>query len=233
MRKPSRSKPNIAFVIAHPDDLSNSMGGTAWLLKERYRLHVFCITRGERGIAGKSLAEAGRIRGKEQQAESKLLGAELTFMNLVNGDAFATRELCARLARRLKKLAPAALFTLWPINTHRDHVVAYTAAAMALQQAELYWKAEVYFSENDPGGQTMQFDPDVYVNIDDIVEHKRELVRCHRSQFADEQAVEKVIQRNVIRGRLARCQFAEGFKTLAPVVNSRWGRRANRILLEL
>lgn len=225
--------PSIVFVIAHPDDLSNSMGGTACLLKKRYRLHVLCLTRGERGIKGKSLAEAGRIRGKEQRAESKLLGAKLTFLNLINGDAYATRELCAQLARRLKKLAPAAVFTLWPINTHPDHVVVYTATVLALQQAQLYWKVELYFSENDPGGQTMQFDPDVYVNIDDVIERKRELVRCHRSQFPDEPVVEKVIQRNVIRGRLARCQFAEGFKTLAPLVNRRWGRKANRILLEL
>ena len=34
-------KPNIAIIVAHPDDLAHAMGGTAWLLKDRYKLHAF------------------------------------------------------------------------------------------------------------------------------------------------------------------------------------------------
>ena len=46
------SRPAIAFVTGHPDDVAFAMGGTAWLLKDKYQLHVFCATRGERGYPG-------------------------------------------------------------------------------------------------------------------------------------------------------------------------------------
>ena len=39
---------NIVFIVAHPDDMAYGMGGTAWLLKEKYNLHILCTTRGEK-----------------------------------------------------------------------------------------------------------------------------------------------------------------------------------------
>lgn len=51
--KSGKDRPPVAFVLAHPDDLDHSMGGTAWMLKDAYDLHVFCATKGEHGIRGK------------------------------------------------------------------------------------------------------------------------------------------------------------------------------------
>ena len=47
------SRRSIAFVVAHPDDVAFSFGGTAWLLHEQYKLHVLCASKGERGYAWK------------------------------------------------------------------------------------------------------------------------------------------------------------------------------------
>ena|GEM_PF-5257049 len=38
-------KPPVVFVVAHPDDVAFSMGGTARLHKDRYHLHVKWKTR--------------------------------------------------------------------------------------------------------------------------------------------------------------------------------------------
>ena len=234
-------KPNIAVVVAHPDDLAHAMGGTAWLLKDRYQLHVFCASRGERGYVDpqgrKGLdkprsPEVAALRSDEEAAACSLLGADLAFLDQANDEICADRPLIQSLAQSLTALSPVAVFTLWPINVP-DHVAVSAATIQALRRAGIFHTTELYFFENGMGGQTNQFIPDLYVNITDVIERKRELVRCHRSQNPDEAAVAEVLERNVIRGQFARCDYAEPFKTPDPLVNARWGRKARYLLLDL
>jgi LmbE family N-acetylglucosaminyl deacetylase len=222
----------VVFVTAHPDDLAHAMGGTAVLLSRRYQVHVLCLTRGERGIRGKSMAQAAAIRSREEQAAAALLGARVTFLGQVDGEIFADRAICAKVARILKALRPKALFTLWPLNVP-DHFMCYTIAIKALHLAGIFYTTEVYMGENGIGGQTNQFDPDLYVDITTVVEAKREMVRCHRSQNPGEASVERVLERNRLRGMMARCDFAEPFKSVMALANRRWGRRAGSLLLGL
>jgi len=111
--------------------------------------------------------------------------------------------------------------------------MAYTLSIKALEMAERLYETEIYMSENNIGGQTCQFNPDVYVNIDAMVDQKREVIRCHKSQNPTEEHVEKVILRNRFRGMMARCEYAEPFKTVFPIMNDRWGRKSHTILLDL
>ena len=225
-------KPKIVFIIAHPDDLSHSMGGTAFLLKQDYDLHVLCLTKGEHGIKGKTPDEAGAIREKEEAAACKILDAKLTFLGQIDAFTYADKEICEKVAAILKDLQPKAVFTLWPINEHPDHIVVHGISVKALMLAGLYHQTELYFSENQMGVQTNQFDPDVYINISEVIETKKDLMRCHHSQNPTEADVERYFQRNVFRGMLSGCKFAEGFKTNYPLtVNGK--RKTGSVLLGL
>jgi len=221
---------NILCTAAHPDDIVHAMGGTALLLKDRYKLHVLCATKGERGIRGMGMDEAAAIREKEEAAACAMMSAELDFLGMIDGAVFAGRGVCERIAAVVRELEPAAVFTLWPINV-ADHLMAAAATIKALYLADQFFTTELYFYENGMGGQTNQFDPDVYVNITDVIEQKRALVRCHASQNRSDSMVEDVIDRSRIRGRFARCDYAEGFKTPMPLMGSRWGRKAGSLLL--
>ena len=223
---------NVVIVAAHPDDVAHAMGGTAYLMKDRYKLHVLCLTRGERGLSREPSPETAAIRTKEEEAACAILGADLTFLAQTDGEVFAGRELGEKGAAILKELDPVAVFTMWPINV-RDHSAAYEIAMKALHLAGTFYTTEFYMFENGIGGQTNQFEPDVYVNISEVVERKKDLVRCHACQNPDEDSVNRVIQRNVFRGLLARCDYAEPFKTFMPLMGSRWGRRSGCILLDL
>lgn len=226
-------KPNIVCVVAHPDDVAHAMGGTGLLLKERYKLNVICLTKGERGIKGTPFDEAGRIREAEERAACRLLDADVTFTGEINGDLYAGKELCRRVSDQVKALEPAALFTLWPINSHPDHSACYEIAMQALHMAEMYYTCEVYMIENAIGGQTGQFIPDIYVDISSVIETKEKLIRCHASQNPTEERVQSVLLRSTIRGKFACCQHAEGFKTLRPVANRRYDRKSDYLLLAL
>ncbi|MBI5725642.1 MAG: PIG-L family deacetylase [Planctomycetes bacterium] len=236
-----KDKPNIAFVVAHPDDVAFGMGGTAWLLKDRYKLHVFCASRGERGYADpqnrKGLdkppnAEIAATRSAEEAAACKLLGAELTFLGLIDGEIHAEPAAARNLAKSLADLKPAAMFTLWPINTP-DHTATSDIATRAMRTAGIFHTSEIYFFEIGMGGATNQFIPDLYVNISDVIGHKRELIGCHKSHGPLAETIETYTRDNVMRGFLARCEYAEAFKTTDPVVNARWGRKAHYLLLDL
>jgi len=222
---------NILCTEAHPDDVVHAMGGTAWLLKDRYKLHILCATKGQRGIRGKSMDEAAAIREKEEAAACEMLGAELNFLGMTDGEVFAGPQVCERIAGIVRELEPVAVFTLWPINV-ADHLMAAAATVKALYMADHFFTTELYFYENGMGGQTNQFDPDLYVNISDVIDRKRELVRCHASQNRSDGMVEDVIERSRLRGKFARCDYAEGFKTPMPLMGSRWGRKAGSLLLE-
>lgn len=228
----SPKKQSILFIVAHPDDLSHSMGGTAYLLKNQYDLHVFCLTKGEYGIKGKSPAEAAAIRELEEAKTCEILGAKLTFLNQIDAHTYADKEICEKVAGLIKQIAPSAVFTLWPINEHPDHVVVHNISIKSLMLAGLYHQTELYFSENSMGTQTNQFHPDIYIDISSVIENKKDMVRCHHSQNPLPADVEKVIQRNVFRGMLNCCPYAEGFKTNYPIIiNSK--RKAPMVLLQL
>jgi LmbE family N-acetylglucosaminyl deacetylase len=228
----AETRRRIVAVVAHPDDFAHSMGGTAILLSRSYDLHVICLSKGERGMKGASMAQAAAIREQEERQADALAGASVRFLGAIDGDIHAGPEQCARVAEVIREVKPVALFTLWPVNVP-DHLMVYAMAIKALHLAGVFYETEVYLSENGIGGQTMQFEPDLYVDITEVVAQKRAMARCHLSQNPDEQAVERVIERNRIRGMMARCDYAEPFKTVMPLANKRWGRTAGSLLLEL
>jgi LmbE family N-acetylglucosaminyl deacetylase len=223
---------SVVFVVAHPDDLAFGMGGTAWLLKDKYKLHVLCLTKGERGLKGQSHSETAAIREKEEAAACALLGAELTFLGQMDGEIYAHPEICQRVAEILKELDPVAVFSLWPINVP-DHAATGQIASKAMNLAGIYFTSELYYSEVSLGGQGNQFDPDIYVNTSDVMEEKFKLARCHVCQNVDDRSVKGMITRDRVRGLLARCEYAEAYKTPWPLMGTRWDRKSTCILWDL
>ena len=80
------------------------MGGTALRLTERYHLQVLCATKGERGVPGQAMEVMAAIREQEETAACAMLGAELTFLGLIDGEVFAGQEICERVAALLRQI---------------------------------------------------------------------------------------------------------------------------------
>lgn len=229
---------SILCVMAHPDDLAHGMGGTAWLLKDRYKLHVACASRGERGYytwKGEGLpppnAALATQRSAEEQATCDLLGASLTFLGQIDGEIYAERSAVEQVAALIRELRPVALFTLGP-QEKPDHAAAYLIALQALYLANRFWETEMYMmlrhSETRQGRYA-----DLYVNISGVFAEKRRLVECHKSQNPTADHVERVLDRNILLGKLAWCDQAEAFMTGLPLMARRWNRKAGSILMDL
>jgi LmbE family N-acetylglucosaminyl deacetylase len=222
---------NIVYICAHQDDIA-SVAGTLLRLKDRYRLHDFCLTLGQKGERPKDGRDTAEVRCEEEQAACRIIGAELQFFDQMDGELYADQAICERVAAELDTLKPAAVITLWPMEKP-DHAAAAQIALKALALADLYFTTEIYFRVSSEAICRMAY-PELYVNISDVIEEKMAVARCYQSQWGEGSFT---LIREYVRslGHLAWCEYAEGFKTALPMIDQRWGRRAEvgRILLDL
>jgi LmbE family N-acetylglucosaminyl deacetylase len=220
---------NIVFIVAHPDDMAYGMGGTAWLLKEKYNLHVLCATRGEKGLPGvMSEKETAAIREpEERQATEDLLGATETFLGRIDREVFADKVTSEKVANILIELNPVAVFTLWPIDSHPDHSAVSELTKKAIFISEL--DCELLFCEERLDCQTSQFQPDIYVDISSVMDFKLQMLRKHVCQNPNDKMAQCAIKQSGARGMKRSVEYAEGFKTIHPLGTN----RKNSILLEL
>ncbi|MDA3797825.1 MAG: PIG-L family deacetylase [Kiritimatiellae bacterium] len=208
---------NIVFVVAHPDDMAYGMGGTAWLLKDKYNLHVLCATRGERGLPGICTeSETAVIRqNEEKKASGNLLGAKITFLDRMDREVFADKTTSRKIASILTELNPAAVFTIWPVDAHPDHSAVSELTKKAIFLSEL--DCELIFCEERMNSQTSQFQPDIYVNISSVMDKKLKMIRCHECQNTDDNMAKWAIRQSGARGMESCVDYAEGYKTILPI----------------
>jgi len=171
----------IVCVGGHPDDPESGCAGTlARYAEAGHKVTIIYLTRGERGIAGKSNDEAASIRTAECEAACKIIGAKAVFAGQIDGSTEMTRARVEELAKLISAEEPDIIFTHWPIDTHMDHQVASNLTIRAY--LSLPRRGQLYFFEVNSGSQTQGFSPNVYVDITAVREKKKAALFAHRSQ---------------------------------------------------
>ncbi|PYL01886.1 MAG: PIG-L family deacetylase [Verrucomicrobia bacterium] len=173
-------KLKVVCVGGHPDDPESGCAGTLTRYSELgHSVTIIYLTRGERGINGKSLDEAARIRSAECEAACKIMGAKPVFFGQIDGATELNKTHVDAMTKLLSAENPDVVFTHWPIDTHLDHQVASLLtirAWMALRRPQLY------FFEVNSGSQTEGFLPNTYVDISSLREKKKAALFAHVSQ---------------------------------------------------
>lgn len=175
---------HIVCVGGHPDDPESGCAGTLARYSEQgHRVTVVYLTRGERGIPGKSLEEAAQIRSAECEAACKIMGAKPLFAGQIDGATELNRHWVEVLQSLLAPEAPDILFTHWPVDTHMDHQVASILTIRSY--LGLASHPELYLFEVNTGSQSLGFQPNTYVDVTAVLPKKKGALLAHKSQDGD------------------------------------------------
>ncbi|PYP17324.1 MAG: PIG-L family deacetylase [Gemmatimonadetes bacterium] len=170
----------VVCVGAHPDDPESGCAGTLTRYAALgHAVTVVYLTRGERGISGKSLDEAATIRSAECEAACRIIGAKPVFFGQIDGATEVTQAQADAMKRLLTAERPDVVFTHWPVDTHIDHQVASVLTIRAWMSLPT---SSLYFFEVNSGSQTEGFLPNTHVDISSVVEQKKAALFAHISQ---------------------------------------------------
>ena len=197
---------NIQAIGAHPDDIEIGCGGT--LLKYARAGHnVFLLVLTEGNIGGEPA-----VRKAEQEKVAGYIGAKgLFFGGYRDTELEDNRDLILTIEQVKDKTDPDIVFLNYSEDTHQDHRAASNAGVSATRYVK-----EVLFYEVPT---SFNFDPKIFVNVEDVLEDKMKLLRLHASQFDKTRVKNLTIEESahacaVFRGYQGRVKFAEGFKPL-------------------
>lgn len=202
----SVSREAIVYVSCHPDDLAGSIG-TVMRLAETYDVHIFEYTHGERGLGEEQYRDGScrKLRTAEDEAVCRAIGVPLHWFDEIDGEAFAGRETCEKMADKFRVIRPRAIIVHSLIETHYDHMMSAAAALKAAQLAKL--SPEIYFQEQDV--QSRAFQPRYYVDVTSLTERRREVISLWACQNGPQIAERKIAtsKTNALRiwGNMGRC----------------------------
>lgn len=197
---------NILAIGSHPDDIEFGCGGT--LLKYSrlgHNVSLMVITDGSCGADG-------HLRMEEQEKSARFMGAKnIIWGGLTDTQVVDNHELILKIEDVVKKTSPDIVFLNYFDDVHQDH----RAVAQAGLSATRYIK-EVLFYEVPT---TMHFEPDIFVDIHEVLEEKVKLLSIHASQIHRTKVNNLSILESfqacaTFRGYQGRIRSAEGFKAL-------------------
>jgi LmbE family N-acetylglucosaminyl deacetylase len=206
---PSR-RLRVVCVGGHPDDPESGCGGTLARYSDAgHKVTIVYLTRGERGIQGKSLDEAAAIRTVEAREACRILGAKPIFAGQIDGATELNRERVAEFSKVLAAETPDLVFTQWPVDTHMDHQIAGVLTLRAYFGSRP--RFHLYFYEVDAGAQTQGFRPTDYIDITSVREKKKSALFAHKSQDGEGIYRKHHEVMENFRGREAQVAAAEAF----------------------
>jgi LmbE family N-acetylglucosaminyl deacetylase len=218
----------VLVVTAHPDDSEFGAGGTvAKLVKDGCEVTYVIVTNGNKGSGDRTMTpeRLAAIRADEQRNAARTLGvARVEFLGYPDCEVEDTREVRRDVTREIRRWRPDLLICQSPSRTynlgasHRDH---RTVGGVALDCVYPLARDHMAFPELLPEFEphkvrqvyVMQWqNPQLVVDISDVMDLKLRALACHTSQFSDFRALEsRVRQRWSEIGKSHGYAYAEGF----------------------
>jgi LmbE family N-acetylglucosaminyl deacetylase len=201
----------ILAIGAHPDDIEFGCGGS--LVKYARQGHEICLLVMTDGSGGGD----GQERRREQEDAARILCAsELHWGEYPDTAIPLDRDSIQRVERFIDKTKPDFIFVHFGDDTHQDHRHLSVATVTATR-----YTRNVLFYE---GPTTQNFSPNVFVDIDRVLDVKIAALQTHASQVTktnieDLNVVDIARSSAHFRGIQGRVKNAEAFVPLRLLIN--------------
>jgi LmbE family N-acetylglucosaminyl deacetylase len=203
------SKTIIAFG-AHPDDLEIGMGGTiAKLSAMGYSVQPVIAT-----LPNFVKSDTKEGRKSESMLSAKVMGCKYPiFLDLSPEQMVFGRKLVTLIDSLITEHKPDSVFTQWHGDSHQDHQILTSSVISACRNQNNLFMYETTI----PGGITQNsFRPQLFVDITETIDIKKNALECFQSQFirCGEIWIPAVIGRCSFRGYQVDAKYAEAFEVV-------------------
>ena len=196
---------NILAIGAHPDDCEFGCGGTLLkYAKKGHNIYLLIMTDG---------SEAGdiEVRKKEQEEAARFLNVKkIIWGNYKDTKLVLRKEMISLVENTINKIKPDEIYVNYYDDTHQDHRVLTECVISASRYSKKVFFYEDFTSRN--------YQPDIFVDIADVLYEKIELLKKHISQInknnnpTNWDLIESVKAMANFRGFQGKVKYAEGFK---------------------
>jgi LmbE family N-acetylglucosaminyl deacetylase len=222
----------VLGIFAHPDDAEFSCAGTLALLsKSGWEIHIATMTPGDKGSAVLNREAISEIRKAEALVSARILGGSYHCLGLEDIFIFYERETINNTTSLIRKIRPSLVFTASPDDYMVDHEITskivqtacFCAGIKNMEIAGKPFEPVPYLYYSDPLeaknilGYTVY--PSVYVDITTVIETKKEMLGCHKSQrewllvhHKIDEYILSMIRFAKNRGMEINTSYAEGFR---------------------
>lgn len=197
---------NILAIGAHPDDIELGCAGT--LLRYVAAGHsVYYLIMSEGAQGGDP-----SVRVAEQEAAARRVGAKRVFWGpCKDTEFFVNRDMVSFIEGVCAIVQPDEVYVNFSEDSHQDH----RALARAVISATRHIPRVLFYEDYT----SLDFNPEIYVDIGTVILEKIEAVKEHRSQVERHQPggldmIESIRAVASFRGFQGKVQYAEGFKPL-------------------
>ena len=179
---PYASRLKVVVAGGHPGDPECGCAGTIARFSDLgHEVVLLYLNRGEGYCGGASLGQCASIRTAEAREACRILKARAVFAGQTDGRAIVDAPHYDAFARILESENPNAVFTQWPVDSHRDH----RALAALTLDAWLHGGRKFALYYYEVAEDTAMFAPSEYVDITMVESRRRAACYAHTSQQPD------------------------------------------------
>ena len=182
----------VLAIAPHADDEIIGLGGTLLKhIKQGDEVYICIVTRGCQPIFSESFME--KLRAETLNCHQKLGAVKTFFLEFpsVMLDGVPRYELNNAMAKVFQEVAPQVVYIPHFGDMQKDHALVSEAAMVCVRPKYDYKVESVYAYEtlsetewNIPSAENL-FVPNVWVDITDYIEKKKDAMECYRSQLRE------------------------------------------------
>lgn len=201
----------VLAIGAHPDDIEFGCAGTLMKYADYgHDVYLFMATDG--GMGG-----VVETRREEAEKAAELIGArEILWGGYRDTELPLNNHLIERIEQAIRSVRPSFIFVHHQEDTHQDHRIL----AQATISATRYIRNVLFYE----GPTSVDFSPNVFVDISEHIERKLAVLAAHGSQIEKTNIpslnildIARAVA--VSRGIQGRTASAEGFTSLRLFIN--------------
>lgn len=195
---------------AHPDDIEIGMGGTVAKLNGMgYDVNLIVAT-----LPNFVKTDTKEQRRMEATMSAKVMGSKQPeFLDLSPDEITFNRKFITRIDEIIHNHRPEAVFTQWIGDSHQDHQTLTRAVIAASRDVNNLFMYETTI----PGGLTENaFRPQLYIDISETLEIKKNALNCFDSQKirCGDPWIPAIVGRSSYRGYQMNTKHAEAFEII-------------------